>query len=271
MKLDSLSRILAIAIIGSAVLLAGSIAVMTWSWRSRGAASDWLRHSYAVRVQVEHILSAAKDLERAARDYLLTREGRFLDEVNAAGAHIETEARQLQTLSADDAHQAARAEAVLALTHQKRALVARFLGHAQRGAFDEAVDQLRAGPGRQVIANLQKLTREMLAEEDRLLALRVAALERAKFHQVISGIVIAVAELLLIAVTVYFAKKIRDLQRMVTICAWSKQVRHKGEWISIEDYLERVHRIQASHGLSPRRAIELKQEIDALNTTPPAR
>jgi PAS domain-containing protein len=38
----------------------------------------------------------------------------------------------------------------------------------------------------------------------------------------------------------------------LTLCAWTKQVRHGREWIPIEDYLRKEHGVLVSHGISPR-------------------
>lgn len=37
----------------------------------------------------------------------------------------------------------------------------------------------------------------------------------------------------------------------VTLCAWTRTVRHEGEWISVEKYLQRRFGILTSHGVSP--------------------
>ncbi len=37
----------------------------------------------------------------------------------------------------------------------------------------------------------------------------------------------------------------------VTLCAWTRTVRYDGEWLNVEDYLERRYGILTSHGISP--------------------
>jgi CHASE3 domain sensor protein len=264
MKLSSMSRVLAVSIIGSAVLLAGSTALMIWSWRSRGAASEWVRHSNEVQVQIERALSELKDLERAARDHLLTGEAIFLKEGEQAGVSAEAEMKTLLSLTAGDPVQQQRAGELYDLVLQKRALVGRFVGYTVAGQSERAVAQIREGPGRTVMGRIREIGGEMLNAENRRLADRTAALERAKSHQALTGFAIAAAELALVGASLLLAKRIRDLQRLVTICAWTKQVRLNGEWISIEEYLHRVHHIRISHGISPKRAKALQAELDSL-------
>ena len=45
---------------------------------------------------------------------------------------------------------------------------------------------------------------------------------------------------------------VRTLQdKMITMCAWTKQIEHEGKWISFEEFLHRSLQIKTSHGMSP--------------------
>ncbi len=41
-------------------------------------------------------------------------------------------------------------------------------------------------------------------------------------------------------------------EHLVTLCAWSKTVRHEGEWLTFESYLERRFGLVTTHGMSPK-------------------
>ena len=41
------------------------------------------------------------------------------------------------------------------------------------------------------------------------------------------------------------------VQPFLTVCAWTKRIRFEDEWLSLEDYLQRAHRITVTHGISP--------------------
>lgn len=55
---------------------------------------------------------------------------------------------------------------------------------------------------------------------------------------------------------------------LVTLCAWTRTVRHDGEWISVEDYLERRYGVRTSHGISPE-AVALFAAEEKLPPVPP--
>ena len=38
---------------------------------------------------------------------------------------------------------------------------------------------------------------------------------------------------------------------MLVICAWTKQVKRRGEWVAIEKYLKDEHDVEVTHGMSP--------------------
>ena len=44
------------------------------------------------------------------------------------------------------------------------------------------------------------------------------------------------------------------VESLVTVCAWSRTVEYRGEWISFEQYLLRKFGINTSHGISPAEA-----------------
>lgn len=46
-------------------------------------------------------------------------------------------------------------------------------------------------------------------------------------------------------------QKSKDLEELLTICAWTGRVKSGNEWISIETFLARVLGVQISHGISP--------------------
>ncbi|MEO8201762.1 MAG: PAS domain-containing protein [Gemmatimonadota bacterium] len=43
----------------------------------------------------------------------------------------------------------------------------------------------------------------------------------------------------------------KPLDALLTLCAWTKRVQVEGTWISIEEYLARVHHVAVTHGISP--------------------
>lgn len=48
------------------------------------------------------------------------------------------------------------------------------------------------------------------------------------------------------------AAELQRLRALLSICAWCKEIRHEGEWIPLEKYVQRRTRSGLSHGICPR-------------------
>lgn len=57
------------------------------------------------------------------------------------------------------------------------------------------------------------------------------------------------------------AKKISNLQDLLTVCAWSGQVKRGERWIEMEQFLREEFGVKISHGISPEKAEELRREF----------
>lgn len=44
-------------------------------------------------------------------------------------------------------------------------------------------------------------------------------------------------------------------------CAWTKQIKQGEAWVPLEDYLERVHGVKITHGISPKAQEELSESV----------
>ncbi len=89
----------------------------------------------------------------------------------------------------------------------------------------------------------------------------------APFVYIVTNALIRVAVLVLLAFlvgrTALQTKALREqVADLVTVCAWSRTVEYKGEWLSFEEYLKRRFNLDTSHGISP---AEAKKAFGDLN------
>jgi PAS domain S-box-containing protein len=56
--------------------------------------------------------------------------------------------------------------------------------------------------------------------------------------------------------------KVKDLEEIITVCAWSGQVKMNDQWISMEKFLETRFGLKVSHGIAPNVAEELRQRYN---------
>jgi PAS domain S-box-containing protein len=100
---------------------------------------------------------------------------------------------------------------------------------------DTVFTRLPEGVPKQIVGSAQDITERKLAEQDkeRLIAELQAALD-----------------------------KVKNLEDIVTMCAWTGQVQYDGKWIRIEAYLEKRFGVNVSHGISDKAAAKMRGEID---------
>ena len=71
------------------------------------------------------------------------------------------------------------------------------------------------------------------------------------FHFLLETGSVVVLMVVVMASTFWLFREIRRLESFVMVCAWCKKVRHEGQWISLERFLELHHESEASHGMCP--------------------
>lgn len=77
-------------------------------------------------------------------------------------------------------------------------------------------------------------------------------------HLVVSSIALALA---LSVAWPHFRHRVRQLDGMITVCAWTRRVRWQGRWISFEEYLDRRFNLRCTHGICEEAAERMRQEI----------
>ncbi len=112
---------------------------------------------------------------------------------------------------------------------------------------------------------IRALLNRMKAEEERLLVIREQRMDlQARLNfAALAGLVIL--SILFAGAIFYLYRRMTRLQEMVTVCAWSRTVEHKGEWLSFEEYMLRRFGIDTTHSISPEEA----EKVMAFTVTPP--
>jgi CHASE3 domain sensor protein len=96
--------------------------------------------------------------------------------------------------------------------------------------------------------------RELLSEMGRrqsklLIDRRSANNTRMEIREVISTILLCLSASVVIVSGVLLLR-IRELQSIITICAWTQRVNFNGKWMRMEEFLWERFRVKVSHGIS---------------------
>lgn len=73
---------------------------------------------------------------------------------------------------------------------------------------------------------------------------------------------IAISGTISIWLTWFYANKSNSMRDMLVICAWTHRVKSKGQWVSLENFFTEQLGYVVSHGLSDKKLVELRKEVD---------
>jgi len=175
---SSLGRKLQLAF-GSAVLALLVMGAISYRSLVESSESDlWVRHTREVLEKLQDLLGAMQTVESNARGYLLTGDESFLDVYRAGIAKTENDQMLVRNMTADNAVQQRRLDAIATHVADKFQLADRVLGLRRTNGLQAATDAIEKGSGRQIMHDFQRLVGEMQDEELRLLVLREADAQR---------------------------------------------------------------------------------------------
>ena len=52
----------------------------------------------------------------------------------------------------------------------------------------------------------------------------------------------------------------RDLEGLITVCAWTRRVKWEGRWVTFEDYLAKRFNLHCTHGICEEAAEQMRNE-----------
>lgn len=95
-----------------------------------------------------------------------------------------------------------------------------------------------------------------------------AAADRARRIQSLNAALILLAMGLAAAGAWLLFRRIREVENLITVCAWTRRVKWQGRWISFEEYLAKRFNLRCTHGISDEAAAQMCHEVE--NTEIPA-
>ena len=208
------------------------------------------KHSYEVR---EQLLEIRNDLIQSARGqniFLLTASHSYLQPSMFAESDTLVRLSDLSALLADRPPQLDR-------LNRLRHLIESILAE-NRGAESSKVPR-REEKTPQTDQELRDsfladqiggIIREMQEDEDKVLSVREKVTQSdVDARATVSTVLLCVTAAAIVGAGVLLLR-IRQLQSIITICAWTQRVNFNGKWMRMEDFLWRRFRVKVSHGIS---------------------
>ena len=209
------------------------------------------------------------DAEASQRGYLLTEKDVQLEPYRIALQQLPRIQKELRQLTTENLHAQTQLDRLEPLIAAKLQEVTETVGLLQAGKITEALKLIQSEGGNNSMDRIRVIIRRMQNEEDRLLALREeTARIQAELDQTLSQTTV-ILDVLLIMLLLHMIARLQKLRNLVTVCAWTKAVRHEGRWMTFEEYLQTRFNVNVSHGLSETARAQLQREVDAEQPKPP--
>jgi CHASE3 domain sensor protein len=223
--------------------------------------------TYNILNLLEETQAQVADAETGQRGYLLTGRPDYFSLYDTAMAAINNNIQKLGILV--HGNQAQKAN----LAQLQKVVASRLGANPDAVTFSkthssDAMAVALTDQGRDSINQIRDVLFRMRIQQTDLLVTRQQTAEaRFLFDQTVSLIMVAVTAIALIAI-IAILLRLERLRQIVTVCAWTGRVQFEGEWISLEDYLQRRFGVSVSHGLSNEAAAKMVREIRDVKTRP---
>jgi CHASE3 domain sensor protein len=212
-------------------------------------ALDWGRHSRLVLEQVQSLERSIDQLEQTDREYLLTASeaDRLKFYLNAAAVLAEYEELRLLLIQT---HGGMDLKVFEEQIKDRIAFLRQIAQLKESGQSGEAVDGVSSDRSRSDLESLHSSFSAMLNNESQALNRQRELVEsRSNIREVITLVLLVLSTAVVVGAGILFLR-IKQLQNIITVCAWTQRVNYNGRWMRMEEFLWERFRVKVSHGIS---------------------
>ena len=224
-------------------------------------------HTYKVLNLVQQTQLHLLDAETERRGYLLTASDEYLDAYGKAMTAVRNDIQGLENLSHDSTDQQTNISELQTLVTDRLRIDPNMMSGGKTNLHDALAIAL-TDQGKNTMNEIGHVLFSMGQAEEFLLDSSQQRAESDTISSQITSVVLIGTVALALIFIVFIVLRLEKLQKVVTVCAWTGQVKFEGEWIRVEDYLKRRFGVSVSHGLSKEAAAKMIGEIRQANTHP---
>ena len=244
-------RNLRILLIIGPLLLGGILFVASKKvYADHREANNLLKESYEDRERLNGLRDDLDELQAGETGFLLTGDQAYLRAHQFSYDDTSVRLNYLNTLYAKRPAQLERWHRLRPLVEAKLAQYREVTSLKKSGQDDKALQVANGNGQTSIIDQIRTIIAEMQLAEDGTLTDR----KRANETKLDTSDAVSTGLLFLSATVVIYAGvlilRIRQLQSIITICAWTQRVNFNGKWMPMEDFLWRRFRVKVSHGIS---------------------
>jgi CHASE3 domain sensor protein len=213
-------------------------------------AMNLLKQSYEDRERLNGLRDDLDELQAGETGFLLTGDQSYLRAHQYSYDDTSVRLADLNVLYTGRPGQLERWQRLHPLVEAKLAQYREVTALKKSGQDDKALNVANGDGHTSIIDQIRSIIAEMQVAEDGMLADR----KRVNESKLDTSDAVSTGLLFLSATVVIYAGvlvlRIRQLQSIITICAWTQKVNFNGKWMPMEDFLWRRFRVKVSHGIS---------------------
>jgi CHASE3 domain sensor protein len=209
-----------------------------------------VKQSYEVREQLLELRNDLIQSETGQNIFLLTGIRYYLQPSLFAESDAFVRLTYLSVLLGDRPVQSARLSRLRPLIEKALVENRSPVSSKDSGQSEKALQIVHESQDSILPEQIAALIREMHAEEDRMLSVRQKLSQSdMDARATVSTVLLCVTAAVGVGAGVLLLR-IRKLQSIITICAWTQRVNFNGKWMRMEDFLWHRFRVKVSHGIS---------------------
>jgi len=221
-------------------------------------------HTYKILNVLEQTESHLVDAEVGRRGYLLTGRADYLIPYDNALSRLRNDIQQLKILTGDGLNQQSQIAELQNLVAEQLSLDPERIAASKTNSPDARAIELTE-QGKDTMDKIGRVLFRMREEEGYWLNLRQQRTEDNAIASEIASVALIGTVALALLFIVIIRLRLEKLQRVVTICAWTGLVYYEGQWIRMDEYLQRRFSLSVSHGLSKEASAKIIAEVKEAN------
>jgi CHASE3 domain sensor protein len=246
------------------------IALVVMSWlvhRTTGQFQDsyyLVARTYKVLNLVQQTQLHLLDAETERRGYLITGSEEHLNSYGRAMSFVRNDVDQLVKLARNKPEQQTNIITLQDLIGKRLGIDQERMAGGKTNLHDTLAIALTE-EGRNTMLQIGRVLFRMGQEEEYALGQNQQRAEASAMSSQATSTILIGAVGIMVMFIIIILLRLEKLQQVVTICAWTGQVKHEGRWVRLDEYLERRFGMSVSHGLSREAADKMAAEVKESN------
>jgi CHASE3 domain sensor protein len=242
------------------------LALLTMSWLVHHTTGQFrdsfyqVGHTYKVLNLVQQTQFHLLDAETERRGYLLTGGNDYLNSYGRAMAAVRNDIDQLKSLIQARAGQQTNITELQDLIVERLGIDPEKMAGGKTSLHDTLAVAL-TDQGKSTMEQIGRVLFQMGRDEEYSLNINQQRAEADSISSQITSVVLIGTVAMVLTFIIIILLRLEKLQQVVTVCAWTGRIQYEGQWIRLDEYLQRRFGLSVSHGLSKEAAEKMAAEI----------